>query len=116
VRIGLLGVEAVAAVVLEEKWCETEVGADVAGWVHGLVGQDRHQDFGVGSADRCERFEDAWIEKGVVEFVDAVVVEEECKCFSYIFFIVNISFGVAKSPADEEGSSVADVTRDDGFG
>jgi hypothetical protein len=38
VWVGLLGVEAVAAVVLEEEAREAEVGTDVAGWVDGFVG------------------------------------------------------------------------------
>ena len=42
VRVGLLGVEAVAAVVLEEEGGEVEVGADVAGGVDGFVGEDGH--------------------------------------------------------------------------
>jgi carbonic anhydrase len=48
--------------------------------------------------------------------VDAVVVEEECKSFGYIFFVVDVAFGVAEGSADEEGGSVADVAGDDGFG
>ncbi len=53
---------------------------------------------------------------GVVEFVDAVVVEEECEGFGYIFFVVDVAFGVAEGAADEERGSVADVAGDDGFG
>ena len=53
---------------------------------------------------------------GVVKFVDAVVVEEECECFGYIFFVMEVAFGVAEGTADEERGSVADVTGDDGFG
>ena len=44
--VGLLGVEAVAAVVLEEEAVEAEVGADVAGGVDGLVGEDGHGEVG----------------------------------------------------------------------
>ncbi len=54
VGVGLLGVEAVAAVVLEEEAVEAEVGADVAGGVDGLVGEDGHEDVGVGGADGFE--------------------------------------------------------------
>ena len=42
VWVGLLGVEAVASVVLKEEWSEAEGGADVAGGVYGLVGEDGH--------------------------------------------------------------------------
>jgi hypothetical protein len=50
-RVGFFGVEAVAAVVLEEEGCEAEVGADVAGGVDGFVGQDGHEDFWSRGAD-----------------------------------------------------------------
>jgi len=116
VRIGLFGVEAVAAVVLKKEGCDAEVGADIAGRIDRLVGQDGHEGFGAVGADRGERFEDTRVEEGVVELVDAVVVEEECKRLGYIFFVVNIAFGVAKGSADEERGSVADVAGDDGFG
>ena len=46
VRIGLFGVEAVAAVVLEEEAVEVEVVADVAGGVDGFVGEDGHGEMG----------------------------------------------------------------------
>ena len=42
VGVGLFGVEAVAAVVLEEEGREVEVVADVAGGVDGFVGEDGH--------------------------------------------------------------------------
>ena len=116
VRVGLLGVEAVAAVVLEEKAGEIEVGADVAGWVDGFIREDRHEDSGVSGSDGIERFEDTGVKVGVVELVDAVVVEKECKCFGYIFFVVEVALGVAKGAADEDGGTVSDVAGDDGFG
>jgi len=56
------------------------------------------------------------VEDGVIEFVDAVVVEEKCQGFGYIFFVVDVAFGVAEGSADEERGSVADVAGDDGFG
>jgi hypothetical protein len=74
VRVGFLRVEAVAAVVLEEEGAQAEVSADVARGVDGLVGQDGHKHFGVCGADGFEGFEDAGVEEGVVELVDAVVV------------------------------------------
>ena len=116
VGVGLLGVKAVAAVVLEEVGGEAEVGADVAGGVDGLVGQDGHEHLGVRGADGFEGFEDAGIEDGVVELVDAIVVEEECEGFGYIFFVMNVALGIAEGPADEERGSVADIAGDDGFG
>ena len=73
VGVGLLGVEAVASVVLEEEAVEAEVGADVARGVDGFVGQDRHERFGMGGADGFEGIDDAVVDVGVVEFVDAVV-------------------------------------------
>jgi hypothetical protein len=76
--VGFFGVEAVAAVVLEEVGSEAEVGADVAGGIDGLVGQDGHEHLGVCGSDGFEGFEYAGIEEGVVELVDAVVVEKEC--------------------------------------
>ena len=48
--------------------------------------------------------------------MDAVVVEEECEGFGYIFFVVDVAFGVAEGAADEHGGAVADVAGDDGFG
>ena len=62
VGVGLFGVKAVAAVVLEEEAGETEVGADVAGGIDRFVGQDGHKDFGMGGADGFEGFEDAGVE------------------------------------------------------
>ena len=44
----------------------------------GFVGEDGHQELGVRGADGFEAFEDAGIDVGVVELVDAVVVKEEC--------------------------------------
>ena len=112
--VGFLSVEAVAAVVLEEEAREAEVSADVAGGVDGLVGQDGHEHLGVCGTNGLEGFEDAGVEEGVVELVDAVVVEEECEGLGYIFFIVDVALGIAEGPADEQGGSVADVAGDDG--
>jgi len=67
-------------------------------------------------ADAFEGFDDAGVNVGEVEFVDAVVVEEEGEGFGYIFFVVDVAFGVAEGSADEQGSAVADVARDDGLG
>ena len=114
--IGLLGVEAVAAVVLEEETVEAEVCANVTGGIDGLVGEDGHEGFRLGNADGFEGFDDAGVDVGVVEFVDAVVVEEECEGFVDVLFVVDVAFGVAEGSADEEGGSVADVAGDDGFG
>ena len=116
VGVGLFGVKAVAAIVLEEEWREAEVVADVTGGLDGFVGQDGHEDLGVRGTDGFEGFEDAGVEDGVVEFVDAVVVKEECQGFGYIFLVVNVALGVAEGAADEERGSVADVAGDDGFG
>jgi hypothetical protein len=54
VRVGLLGVEAVAAVVLEEEAREVEMVADVAGRTDGFVGEDGHKDFGMCGVDGFE--------------------------------------------------------------
>src|ERR1700733_1527299 len=54
VRVGLLGVEAVAAVVLEEEAREVEMVADVAGGTDWFVGEDGHEDFRVGGVDSVE--------------------------------------------------------------
>ena len=48
--------------------------------------------------------------------MDAVVVEEESNCVGYIFFIVEVAFGIAEGAADEHGDTVADVAGDDGLG
>jgi hypothetical protein len=48
--------------------------------------------------------------------MDAVVIEEECEGFGYIFFVMDVAFGVAEGATDEEGSSVTDVAGDDSFG
>jgi hypothetical protein len=56
---------------------------------------------------------DAGVEVGVVKFVDTVVVEEECKSFGYILFVMDVPLGIAKGAADEEGGAVADVAGDD---
>jgi hypothetical protein len=66
--------------------------------------------------DGFEGFKNARVEDGVVELVEAVVVEEEYEGFGYIFFVVDVAFGVAEGPADEKGGAVADVAGDDGFG
>ncbi len=116
VGIGFLGVEAVAAVVLEEEAREAEVVADVAGGFDGLVGEDGHEGFGAGGADGFEGFDDAGVDVGVVELVDAVVVEEEGEGFVDVLFVVDVALGVAEGSADEQGGSVADVAGDDGFG
>jgi hypothetical protein len=116
VWVGLLGVEAVAAVVLEEEGRETEVVADVAGGLDGFVGQDGHEHLGMCGTDGRQGFEYARVEDGVVELMDTVVVEKECKGFGYIFFIVDVALGIAEGPADEERGSVADVAGDDGLG
>jgi hypothetical protein len=67
-------------------------------------------------ADGFERFKDARVEDGVVELVEAVVVEEEGESFGYIFLVVDVALGVSEGPADEKGGAVADVAGDDGFG
>src|ERR1700733_526315 len=54
VRVGLFGVEAVAAVVLEEEGRETEVAADVAGRIDRFVGQNGHQDLRLSAANGFE--------------------------------------------------------------
>ena len=77
VGVGFFGVEAVAAVVLEEVGGEAEVSADVAGGIDRLVGQDCHEHLGMCGTNGSEGFEDAGVEDGVVELVDAVVVEEK---------------------------------------
>src|SRR5689334_19424939 len=66
--------------------------------------------------DGFNGFEYAGVEAGVVEFMDAVVVKEECQGFGYIFLVVNVALGVAEGAADEERGPVADVAGDDGFG
>jgi carbonic anhydrase len=116
VGVGLFGVEAVPAVVLKEEARETEVIADVPGGVDGFVGQDGHESLGVCGADSLEGFEYAGVNVGVVEFMDTVVVKEECKRFGYILLIGDVAFGVADGAADEHGGSVADVAGDDGLG
>lgn len=116
VGIGLFGVEAVAAVVLKEEAREAEVVADVAGGVDGLVGEDGHGELGVGSADGFERGQDAGIDVGEVEFVDAVVVEKERNRIGDILLVVDVAFGVSECAADEHGGSIADVAGDDVIG
>ena len=115
VGVGLLGVEAVAAVVLKEEGSEAEGGADVAGWVDGLVGEDGHGERWLGGADGLESFDGPGVDEGEVEFVDAVVVEEEGESFGYKFFVVEIAGGVAEGAADEHGGAVAEVAGDDGW-
>jgi hypothetical protein len=63
-----------------------------------------------------ESLEDSGVDKGEVELVDAVVVEEEGKSLGYIFFVVGVAFGVAEGAAHQHGGSVTDVAGDDGFG
>jgi carbonic anhydrase len=67
-------------------------------------------------ADGFEGFEDAGVDVGVVELVDAVVVEEKCERFGYILLVGGVAFGVPDGAADQHGGPVADVARDDGFG
>jgi hypothetical protein len=78
VGVGLLGVEAVAPIVLKEEAGEAEVCADVPGGMDRFVGEDGHQDLRMCRADGFERFENARVDVGIVELVDAIVVEEEC--------------------------------------
>ena len=92
------------------------MGADVAGGVDGFVGEDGHEDAGVGGADGFERFEDTGVKVGVVQLMDAVVVEEIGEGLGYILFVVGVAFGVAEGAADEKRGAVADVAGDDGFG
>ncbi len=47
--------------------------------------------------------------------MDVVVAEKECECFGYIFFVMNVTFGISYGAADEHGGTVADVVGDDGF-
>ena len=108
-RVGLLGVEAVAAVVLEEEAVEAEVSADVARGVDRFVGENRHQDIGVGCADGLKGFDDACVDIGVIEFVDAVVVEEEGQSVGHVLLVVDVSFRIAESSADEHGGPVSDI-------
>ncbi len=54
VRVGFFGVEAVAAVALEEEWRDAEVVADGPGGVDGLVGEDGHEGSGERGADCFE--------------------------------------------------------------
>ena len=63
-----------------------------------------------------EGVEDAGVDVGEVEFVEAVVVEEEGNCFGYVLFVVAVAFRVAEGSADEHGDAVADVGGDDGVG
>jgi hypothetical protein len=63
-----------------------------------------------------ESLEDSGVDKGEVELVDAVVVEEEGKSLGYILFVMDVAFWVAEGAADEHGCSVTDVAGDDGFG
>ena len=114
VGVRLLGVEAVASVVLKEEWSEAEGGADVAGGVYGFVGEDGHGERWLGGADGLEGFDGSGVDEGEVEFVDAVVVEEEGESFGYKFFVVEIAGGVAKGAADEHGCAVAEMAGDDG--
>jgi hypothetical protein len=116
VRVGLFCVEAVAAVVLEEEAREVEVSADVARGADRFVGEDGHENFGVVGADGSQCFEDAWVEVGIVEFVDAVVVEKECDRLGYVLLVSGVAFGVADGAADQHGDTIADVAGDDSFG
>ena len=113
--IGLFGVEAVASVVLKEEWREAEGGADVAGGVYGLVGEDGHGEIRHCGADGLEGLDGSGVDVGEVEFVDAVVVEEEGEGFGYKFFVVEIAGGIAEGAADEHGGSVAEMAGDDGW-
>ena len=61
--------------------------ADVAGGVNGFVSEDGHEDFGTCCADHFEGLEDAGVDVGMVEFVDSIVVKEECESFSYILLV-----------------------------
>ena len=116
VGVGLLGVEAVAAVVLEEKAVEAEVSADVARGVDGLVGEDRHQDIGMGCADGFEGCDNASVDIGVIEFVDAVVVEKEGQGIGHVLLVVDVSFRIAESAADEHRGPVSYIAGDDRLG
>ena len=67
--------EGVSAVVLEEEAVEAEVLTDVARGMDGLVREDCHGDRRVGFSDGGKSFEDAGVDIGKVELVNAVVVE-----------------------------------------
>ena len=70
----------------------------------------------MGFAYGLERGEDARIDVGKVEFVDAVVVEKKCNRFGDILLIVDIAFGVAEGTTDEHGCTIPDVAGDDVIG
>jgi hypothetical protein len=114
VGVRLLGVEGVAAVVLEEETVEGEVGADVAGGVDGLVGENGHGEAGVGGTDGLERVDSAGVDVGEVKLVGAVVIEEEGDGVVEVGLLDAV--GVAEGATDEHGGSVADVAGDDGVG
>ena len=112
--VGFFEVEAIAAVDLEEEGSEGEAGADLARGIDGLVGEDGEQGAGKGGANGGEGVEDAGVGAGVVEFVDAIVVEEEGKRGGYILLVVEVAFGVAEGAAKEHGGAVADEGADGG--
>lgn len=113
VWIGLFGMEAVPTIVLEEELRESEVGADIAGGIDRFICEDGHGNFGAGCTDGFERRDYAGVDVGEIELMDTVVVEKIREDLGYIFFIVNVAFGVAEGTADEHGSSVANVAGDD---
>jgi hypothetical protein len=115
VRIGFFGVEAVAAIVLEEETRKAKVGADITGRVDRFISENGHKDVGMCGADGFERLEDARVDVGVIELMNSVIVEEKRKCFGYILLIVGVAFGVADGAANKHGDTVSDIAGDHGM-
>src|SRR5262249_52308818 len=79
-RIGLLRLEAIAAVDLEEKFIHPKGIDDRAGRSNGLVTQDGHLPRkGVSGAELAQRIDYAIVDVCRIQLVLAIVVEKELK-------------------------------------
>jgi hypothetical protein len=81
-RVGLLALEAVAAIDKTKVIADAQLLDNVAADSHGLIRVDSHRH----SLQRIERFAHAWIQNRVVEFVRGVILDEKFQANPAIFF------------------------------
>jgi hypothetical protein len=107
--VGLLGVEAVAAVNANEKISEPEFPDDGARGIDGLIREHGHFPLSAIRLNVLERRANAIVDGGVIEFVGTVVSEEVVERLVEEVLVV----GIAERATYEHGCTVSDVGSDD---
>ena len=102
-RVGLLGLEAIAAVYPGKPLAQTQPGDEVTAEALRLVGQDGHGQ--PGSAPGCECLSHACVENRVVQHVLAVIPQEECQAPVHLF----VGSTGPERPANQHVGPVANV-------